>query len=376
MPNTRVMVLWAVLMMAVAAEAAPNPATTQVGLRRMQDQLKKEILVKYHISRKVLREDPALSEAHLPGPGKGRPCLSWRTELARKGERTYGVTTTADRKIPNRKAPNTIVKIFDGLRGWSLTGGLPDARMLRGNMLAAHWRVLVPEEEIYLEVNGLESARQGWGITFRGGETDTFSVADAFGKGEYSIAPAPSQVDGKKCILLERPGLDKVWIDPSRGYALLKREWNWAKGKPLKVRITNSELREESKGLWLPYHSLVEYCSKSDATPGLVCMTTDLVVDELSTSVPDSIFVPEIAVGATVWDYENNTSWSMPPREGKSFEKIIEESRFHLRRSPIRTAVPPNRPSAPTIVAIVVVNLLVVVGLAVYLLRRRRRRPQ
>lgn len=58
--------------------------------------------------------------------------------------------------------------------------------------------------------------------------------------------------DGVRCHVLERSGLDKIWVCADKGFAICKREYNFGVGKLMRERVRNFELVEVYDGTWFP----------------------------------------------------------------------------------------------------------------------------
>lgn len=70
---------------------------------------------------------------------------------------------------------------------------------------------------------------------------------------DYSVVrPQQEMIDGHWCHVLERPGLDTLWIDSNRDYALLARERRKTKAGPLMSRYELSGHDEVAPAVWLP----------------------------------------------------------------------------------------------------------------------------
>jgi hypothetical protein len=70
---------------------------------------------------------------------------------------------------------------------------------------------------------------------------------------EYRVVrPVQELVDQRWCHVLERPGLDRLWLDAERGCALLARESSLKVGGPLVERIEVGGHRQAADGVWLP----------------------------------------------------------------------------------------------------------------------------
>jgi hypothetical protein len=70
---------------------------------------------------------------------------------------------------------------------------------------------------------------------------------------EYQVVrPVQELVDGRWCHVLERPGLDRLWLDVERGCTLLARESSLKLGGTLVQRIELGGHRQVAAGVWLP----------------------------------------------------------------------------------------------------------------------------
>jgi hypothetical protein len=76
-------------------------------------------------------------------------------------------------------------------------------------------------------------------------------LPNALEQNAYTVHPT-GVIDGVPCILVQRPGFDSLWLAPSRGYMVCRREVMFGDGKPLQERTTNQNFREVVAGGWLP----------------------------------------------------------------------------------------------------------------------------
>lgn len=72
-------------------------------------------------------------------------------------------------------------------------------------------------------------------------------------RNKYNVLPQPEMINGIECWILEWPGMDRIAVDAQRGFAIIRRSYSWAPGKPLQVEVTNSDHRQVKPGLWLPF---------------------------------------------------------------------------------------------------------------------------
>lgn len=69
---------------------------------------------------------------------------------------------------------------------------------------------------------------------------------------DYRFRPNRENVENCLCWVLERPGIDTIWIDPAVGNAIRKRTTFWGPGEPQKFEIFNRKFKEVEPGLFLP----------------------------------------------------------------------------------------------------------------------------
>jgi hypothetical protein len=123
--------------------------------------------------------------------------------------------------------------------------------------------------------------------------THPFSLVGALRSGKYTVRSDEEVVNGTPCLVVELPGMDKLWLDAGRGFALVQREWNWGVGMPVMMRFNNSSFQQVVPGLWLPKVTVRELLAapKYAEHAGLVQVRNTCTVTELRVNdVPDSVF--------------------------------------------------------------------------------------
>lgn len=79
-----------------------------------------------------------------------------------------------------------------------------------------------------------------------------YMLKDVAQSTEYSLVrPTLELVDGRWCHVLERPGLDRLWLDADRGCVLQAREY-FAPNGHLMQRFEHEGMAELAPGVWLP----------------------------------------------------------------------------------------------------------------------------
>ena len=131
--------------------------------------------------------------------------------------------------------------------------------------------------------------------------------------------------------MVEWPNHDIIWVDCSRGYMVVRRNYYQSPGAPL-LEAEHSGLHEVKPGVWLPSKEVTTiYNRDTDPKPftGKVKLVeTNTLVDCQLGNVPDSLFdVPRIRQGK-VTDYVRGITYVKYPAEIDPFEEAI-------RRTPI-----------------------------------------
>lgn len=130
----------------------------------------------------------------------------------------------------------------------------------------------------------------------------------------YNILGAMEKINGRECIVLNRPGVDKMWLAPSLGYALCRRELYWAgRGKdPLLQKVNeNLDFQLQPDGIWLPQKQTVEIYAdpniEDEAYWGKATNRLAYLVDEIAFNhLSDSFFSMQLLSGDNVSNLIND----------------------------------------------------------------------
>lgn len=126
-------------------------------------------------------------------------------------------------------------------------------------------------------------------------------------KSHYRVAPSTERFDGRPLWLVEWPGMDRMWVDPERGCAVVRRSYAWAPGKPTRVEVRCSDYREAKPGLWLPFTEEVDLYANVSADDEKLWgeVVTKLRYSVRSVefdSLSDDFFDVKLPAGTTVLD--------------------------------------------------------------------------
>lgn len=153
----------------------------------------------------------------------------------------------------------------------------------------------------------------------------------------YRVLPTAEEVDGKKCWVVEWPGMDRIWVDPLLGYAARRRAYCWGPGKALKLEIFNKDYRNVGNGLWLPFAQIVDkYASVVAENPsiwGKVTCITEYKVESIEfDKLTDAFFDIHLPPGTVVLDQVRHFEYVVPDAElADPFANAIHDVRIATR---------------------------------------------
>lgn len=132
----------------------------------------------------------------------------------------------------------------------------------------------------------------------------------------YRVAPQQEKVSEVWCHVLERPGLDKLWVQTEPMMAIRRRLFHWEAGKGVRQDAVFEDLTEVSAGLWLPRRIVFDYYTAPWDDPplqGRIASRHRLKVSRLVVEdFPDSRFRAQIPVGAEVNDSVSSNNPDQP----------------------------------------------------------------
>ena len=246
-------------------------------------------------------EDEVFGDLYFPNStllpsGKTVHWSRWVEEIARKRDKQYEYF----RFIPSGSAeppPGLEAKsAFNGSGSWAYKHGIQRADVHSGDH---------PTTRLNLDYYGGMIGFPGKLLTpsrgVPGTSEETYQLDRLIPSGLYSLA-GEETVDGEACVILERPGRDRVWLARDKGWAIARREWRWSDGGPLKRRIANRDFRPLTGGAWLPYSATMEIFGTPETRPGKRVGRLRATVVEAEADVPDSLFEPNFPDGTSVND--------------------------------------------------------------------------
>jgi hypothetical protein len=144
----------------------------------------------------------------------------------------------------------------------------------------------------------------------------------------YHVAPELQQVDGAWCHVLERPGADRIWIDPAQGFVVRRRELNWGPGLPRSRIVENREFRQVKPGLWLPWKQVITYFPnpkfESASVVGRPAFRQTLTVKRAEfDTLTDDFFKITIPAGVHVSDIVRGMTYYTQSATDEPFDQAI-----------------------------------------------------
>lgn len=211
-------------------------------------------------------------------------------------------------------------------------------------------------------------------------------LLDSLVEGRCTLRDHPEQVGEASCVVADWPGAQPavLWLDPKRGYAIVKRETYYEGSALLVWRVSVADWIPGRDGAWWPRKATAEYFAGPDAPDRLhnvplVAYDYDVLELDLN-DVPDRFFEMEFPEGARVIDFADGADDpATGQRIGKS--KFVDHSGKLIEGHPDRppdprpdeaAPQPPARAGRKTVV--IAINAIVVVAIALYVVWRRGRR--
>lgn len=117
---------------------------------------------------------------------------------------------------------------------------------------------------------------------------------DVLAQKQCIVRPRQEQVDGVWCHVIEVPGLDTLWIDPSVGFGIRRRLWAGGNSGMLYTRYELSDFREMKPDIWIPWRlRRIVYDTavrKPGTTPTIIVEGRATVVRAVVNEVPEDLF--------------------------------------------------------------------------------------
>jgi len=245
--------------------------------------------VKCIFSLQVEHLDPALGDSFVPNTtirGRMEPLTRWESDTARK-DRKYrqdflNYPPGQERRPSNWRGS----RISNGEKSWVYTPETGNAQQHQQSSVFTR-----PTQDYYGDMIGFPIQPVGVKRLTAGDIKEPFQLNGLIPTGKYMLG-GEETVNGETCVVLERAGLDRLDLATAKGWAIVRREWNWTMNGPLKRRITNRDFREVAPGTWLPFDAQMEIYGHPSSKPGRRVGVLRGKVVEAQVDIADNWFEP------------------------------------------------------------------------------------
>jgi hypothetical protein len=219
-------------------------------------------------------------------------------------------------------------------------------------------KICVLGKELYVEHHGKQLSIGGepgsdmylWWICLDNLWLDVYHLLPPFRRGDHKQFKRPflpkaieeainnylvrgmEKVDGADCVLVERPGVDRIWVDPAKGFVVRKREIYFNKTRPtqtLSEVVYNKDLVEAKTGVWIPKTQVVDFYpdplyEDKSVWGKLTCRWT-LRIDRFEfDTLKDSFFSVNVPANTYVTDHVRNLEYVSQNAGDTPFGEAIE----------------------------------------------------
>jgi hypothetical protein len=149
---------------------------------------------------------------------------------------------------------------------------------------------------------------------------------------DWSVRPEPESIDGVDCVVLEQShGGRRLWLDPLRGYCMLKMVHDRPGTSNMLWVNRYSDFREVLDGIFLPMKAASDNVRRDEEGNSTGTLTTTIVVDELRCNdVPEGLFTLEPQSGDWVFDEAKGLTYQYLPDNGKTLDTAASDAKAGL----------------------------------------------
>jgi hypothetical protein len=257
----------------------------------------------------VEQSNEALGDRYFPNTifldGKGRAARQWTGNqtkwwedvAVRRARYRHLIEFVPPKGQEASRSPRTD-RFFNGTNSWHHNLTQHEATQFLGSDRTTRLAL-----GYYLDMIGFPCDPLGKERTTAGDSGEPYRLDALIPSGKYQL-DGEEAVDGLACVILSRPGLDKLWLAKDHGWAIVRREWRWSVDGPLKRRIDNRDFREVAPGAWLPFKATMEIYGHPTTRPDRRVGVLRASVDHTEADIPDSWFEPDFPKGTPVTDVE------------------------------------------------------------------------
>jgi hypothetical protein len=319
-------------LLAQDADSSPVPSRAELirEVSKMRGELQQRgFQVGYSVNQTFVAEDCAFSGVHVGGTmDPGKVLSFWWAEHAYSDARYFHLTSDQQLKLDADRYQHSHVR-SDGAVILVVAGGRKIAEF-RG-IDSAQSKIPI-DEELYREIIGFESSRQDLKTTLRGFRSpEPYDLLSVLESAEYTIHKADEAL-GEDVIVIEKTGVEKVWLDRARGCAILQYE-RWSENSSeLSVQIKNSDFEKLGDSVWLPKKcDVFYYGNEGSGCSGQVAVHSTLTVDHISLDPPDMLFdldrekvTAVVAVEKGQGSIDSSILVDLESSKGQDLKKFVE----------------------------------------------------
>ncbi len=301
------MILLLLGLLAAPAPPSETPAQIQaaIGACWAEGSPVRNLRTKCRITLKVEQMDPALGDDAFPNygdsPASLKPQTLWDEEIGRRAGKHYA-KYRFETPEPDAPTPRDLINFSNGRTSYKYEPSQFQAYKFAGQ--SAYTDAV---QNYYGDMVGFPGKTITPPIRLTVGVlAEPFELDLLVPSGHYRAA-GDEVVGGEDCVVLERPGLDRLWLAKDKGHAIVRRDWQWTVGGPLKRRIQNTDFRPVAGGAWLPHLATMEIYGRPDTRPGRRVGLLRAEVVEIEPDVPDSLFEPHFPFYILVNDNTGGT---------------------------------------------------------------------
>lgn len=248
--------------------------------------------------------DPAIGSDYFPISdltGKPVNLTRWREESFRSGRRYKQRVITPVPQGFKGPLPGTfdLTVAFDGTHSWRYRPG--DRNAERFDQVTSATQIV---QDYFGDVIGsrIPVASATMSRTVVAPSEEPYDLDQVLASGLYEVVGAET-VAGEPCTIIERAGHDRIWLAKDKAFAVVRREWRWSPGGPLKRRIENERFQAIGGGAWLPFLCRMEVFSHPDTPSQRRVGILTATVEAASIEFPDSEFEPNFVKGTSIVDF-------------------------------------------------------------------------
>ena len=118
-------------------------------------------------------------------------------------------------------------------------------------------------------------------------DQDNLYLPESIHDSQTQVRQFCETVSGVCCHVIEVPGLDEIWIDVDRNFAVVMRRRRFRSDGPMRVVASNRDWQEVCPAVWLPRSSKTDYYCGPDRPPTMQnTVSTSVSIESEFSSTP------------------------------------------------------------------------------------------